>query len=494
MNLCPNSINSKLFLQKTRYPGDSIDSYYITAEEVRSVLDAGKIPEICPAEQADGPKIAVLLALEKHPDRAEADYYIPETYVRAITRHGGQPVFIGFDKTAEQLENISPNAVLLPGGDFRFPDEWIECSQPEGGSLRREQAYETCIHYAQKHCLPLFGICAGEQVLAGMNGGRLKTVAGHRANPDQFSHGIKIASDTLLHRICGLDQAKVNSNHHMAVCPEKSGEYAITAMADDGTAEAIEPKSPRHWFTLGVQWHPERFACTDDELTERLFSAFVKAARGGVAHSYERIPFAEAPLVEISDPHFIVDLMYARTDNISGRAVYQETGLGNRAFVRRELWERLQKVIPRLERHRLKMKICDAYRPAAAHMGLKAAIHEQGSGLFASRGELSKHCHGTAVDVILTDLDGNELPYPTKVDCYTAEFATQVQTGETKAFYEYTRQGRLDYKNPSMTTETANREQLRELMESVGLQSYIGEWWHYEMPDEFNLVFPVIEW
>ena len=493
MSPCPNSIN-KLFLRKTRYPNDSFDSYFITAEEVRAVLKAGKIPEIRLREDLPGATVAVLMAVERHPDRAEPDYYVPEYYVEALTRNGLNPAFVGFDQTARQLENLRPDAVLLPGGDFMLPPEWLKTAQPEHGSLRREQAYESCIGYAQKHKLPLLGICAGAQVLAGMCGGRLAEVSGHRLAPDKLSHGINIVSGTLLAKVCGFRKAEVNSNHHLAVCTAAKGDFVVSATADDGTIEAVEPANPWHYFVLGVQWHPERFAAKGDALTERLFSGFAKAARGGIVVTHEAVPFAEAPMTEINDPHFIVDLMYARADNLAGQPIYRQCGIGNRAFVRRELWERLQKVVPWLEEHQLKMKICDAFRPLPAHTGLKAALNEQGPGLFASRGETSKHCHGTAVDVLLTDLNGNELPYPTKVDCYTPEYAAQIRAGNTAKFYAYAQQGRHDYQNPARQNEIANREQLRRLMENIGLQPYDGEWWHYEMPDEYILTFPVLIW
>ena len=105
----------------------------------------------------------------------------------------------------------------------------------------------------------------------------------------------------------------------------------------------------------------------------------------------------DAGLVEIKDPHFIIDLMYARANNMSGCAAYREIGLGNRAFVRTALYGRLLNLVPELEAMRLKMRICDAYRPPLAHtiMLKKVAI----PGLFAANYQLSNHCHGTAVDV-----------------------------------------------------------------------------------------------
>ena len=56
-------------------------------------------------------------------------------------------------------------------------------------------------------------------------------------------------------------------------------------------------------------------------------------------------------LVEIIDPHFVVDLMYAGTaHNMTGCPVYEEIGMGNHAYVHQDLWSALQKLIPYLEK------------------------------------------------------------------------------------------------------------------------------------------------
>ncbi|MBR6663934.1 MAG: hypothetical protein IKL33_03810, partial [Alphaproteobacteria bacterium] len=72
--------------------------------------------------------------------------------------------------------------------------------------------------------------------------------------------------------------------------------------------------------------------------------------------------------VEIKGEDFIIDMMYANTsNNMLGIPVYEDIGLGNRAFVHRDMWEVLKKVIPILRQKNLKMKICDAARPVKAH-------------------------------------------------------------------------------------------------------------------------------
>lgn len=197
-------------------------------------------------------------------------------------------------------------------------------------------------------------------------------------------------------------------------------------------------------------------------------------------------------LVEIkNDDNFIIDMMYASLkNNMTGVAVYEEIGLGNRAFVHKDMWEKLKQVVPYLQAHNLKMKICDAYRPPIAHARMKEIIPQPG--FFASSPERSQHCHGTAVDVCLCDKNGNELVYPTKVDAFDAGYAKQVQSGNVVPFFEYLKKARHDY-DGAETLALNNRGELRRLMESIGLESISSEWWHYDLPNGRGENYPVID-
>ncbi len=185
-------------------------------------------------------------------------------------------------------------------------------------------------------------------------------------------------------------------------------------------------------------------------------------------------------LKEINDLHFIVDLMYAGTaHNMTGRPVYREIGLGNRALVHQDLWNKLEKLVPWLEVRRRKIKVFDAYRPPLAHCMLREIIPQPG--FFAPDPSVSPHCRAAAVDVCLTDENGVELEYPTAVDAYDPYYAQEVQSGHSEAFFEYLKQARHDYVGGTKEARK-NRDELRELMESVGLKALPHEWWHYELP------------
>ena len=194
-------------------------------------------------------------------------------------------------------------------------------------------------------------------------------------------------------------------------------------------------------------------------------------------------------LVCFNDEHFIIDMMYARSDNILGKAVYQEIGLGNCAMLHVDVKEALLSLVPELEKLNYKMRICDAYRPPIAHQKCIEAIPVEG--FFAANYEKSNHCHGTAVDVCLTDLAGNNLMYPTEIDVYDEHFARDIAKGKFDEFQKHLKKARHDYMGAS-DEAIKNREFLKQLMENNGFESIPHEWWHYNIKGWQN--YPVVEW
>lgn len=197
------------------------------------------------------------------------------------------------------------------------------------------------------------------------------------------------------------------------------------------------------------------------------------------------------PYVKISGERFIVDLMYARNDNMTGRAIYREIGWGNLGVVHIDLWNRLKQLEKTLQQRKLKLKVCDAFRPRLAHEMMKKIIPMKG--FFADYAEKSQHCLGTAVDVCLCDEEGRELRYPTKVDAYDAELSRQVVCGNTEAFKKHLEKARQDYYEDGIENEIKNRNFLRELMQDIGLEPISHEWWHYNLPDGTGENYPMID-
>jgi len=82
---------------------------------------------------------------------------------------------------------------------------------------------------------------------------------------------VSVMPGTLLHRIVGTAEMRVNSSHHQAV--RTPGPFAVVnAVADDSVVEGIE--DPRYRFCLGVQWHPEFGIDPGDR---RIFTALIAA-------------------------------------------------------------------------------------------------------------------------------------------------------------------------------------------------------------------------
>ncbi len=193
-------------------------------------------------------------------------------------------------------------------------------------------------------------------------------------------------------------------------------------------------------------------------------------------------------LVFVDHPLFIIDMMYARADNMSGVPVYEMCGLGNRAYLHKDAYAALLTLVPVLEKMRCKLRICDAYRPAEAHKMLCKSVPVPG--FFKADYQTSNHCHGTAVDVCLTDEKGQNLLFPTEVDAYDPVLQREVAQGYFDGFLQHLQKAGHDYQG-ALPEAICHREQLKSLMETHGFESIAHEWWHYNLKGWQN--YPVID-
>ena len=169
----------------------------------------------------------------------------------------------------------------------------------------------------------------------------------------------------------------------------------------------------------------------------------------------------EPDLVDVRtfDPTIVVELRYAGTRNIAGRALYPPKFP---ALVRPSVARKLAYAQGLLRTRGYGLKIWDAYRPPGAHEQLwqlspdRRYVAEPKSG-----GSL--HTHGVAVDATLVDLEGNEVAMPTDFD-------------------EFKPAATLYYAGPDGLV----RRNLRFLQAALARAGFYGlrtEWWHFVVKD-----------
>jgi putative glutamine amidotransferase len=81
-----------------------------------------------------------------------------------------------------------------------------------------------------------------------------------------------VEPDSIMERIFGDGEVRVNSMHHMAVDEVAPG-FRVTAKCPDGVIEAIESEM-MDWFAFGTQFHPECGAAS--ALDIRIFEEFIE--------------------------------------------------------------------------------------------------------------------------------------------------------------------------------------------------------------------------
>src|ERR1700677_250240 len=234
------------------------------------------------------PVIGVTLDYEEPGGYSKYPWYaLRRNYLDAVAAAGGLPVALPHDtaSAAEYLDHI--DGLLVTGGAFDVdPSLYGDGARHATIKLKQNRtAAELALTMgALGRDMPVLGICGGQQLLAVALGGTLiqhipDTIAHalphEQPNPrHEPGHAVAVLPGTLLHRIVGAAEMRVNSAHHQAV--RAPGPHAVVnATAPDTVIEGLE--DARYRFCLGVQWHPEFFIDPGDR---RIFDAFIAACRG----------------------------------------------------------------------------------------------------------------------------------------------------------------------------------------------------------------------
>lgn len=213
-------------------------------------------------------------------------YAIRQNYAEAIAAAGGLPVALPHDPALAEAYLDHIQALVVTGGAFDVDpalygdgDRHATVTLKEG----RTAAELALMRGAMAREMPVLGICGGQQLLAVALGGTLiqhipdaipNALPHEQPNPrHEAGHPVAITAGTLLHRIVGTVEMRVNSSHHQAV-RDAGARAIVNAIAPDGVIEGVEDPSRR--FCLGVQWHPEFLIDAGDR---RIFDALIAACR-----------------------------------------------------------------------------------------------------------------------------------------------------------------------------------------------------------------------
>ncbi len=211
-------------------------------------------------------------------------------YYDAILRGGAIPLVLPPTEDEDDMERVLDllDGVVLVGGADLDPrrDGFMLHPTVRPLDARRETFDRMLVRGVARRRMPVFGIGVGMQLLNVSQGGNLMLhipedmpkALPHKDPLDAaHRHGLEVVPDSIMERVYGDGEIRVNSMHHMAVDDVAPG-FRVTARCPDGVIEAIESISD--WHAFGTQFHPE--ADSASALDIRIFEEFICGITGEV--------------------------------------------------------------------------------------------------------------------------------------------------------------------------------------------------------------------
>jgi len=165
---------------------------------------------------------------------------------------------------------------------------------------------------------------------------------------------------------------------------------------------------------------------------------------------------ANEPLVDFQKlhPNVVMDIRYATDNNFTHQVVYPVA----KCLLRKSVAERLEAAAKEFEANHYRLKIYDCYRPFSVQKIFWSLVPDERYVADPKKG--SRHNRGAAVDVSLTDADGQELEMPSPFD-------------------DFTERAHRDWDKATPDAKK-NREYLEKVMWAHGFMGLETEWWHFD--------------
>ncbi len=215
-------------------------------------------------------------------------------YYDSLSQMGGVPVVIPPLRSEDDIEQVldALDGVVMIGGFDLDPRRDGYMLHPSVRPLeeRREDFDRRLLDLVADRRMPFFGIGVGMQLLNVSQGGTLflhlqedvpRALPHLDAMDRSHRHALVVEPGSLMERVYGDGEIRVNSMHHMAVDDVAPG-FRVTARCPDGVVEAIESVM-EEWFAFGTQFHPE--CASASALDVRVFEEFIVGITGQVVEA-----------------------------------------------------------------------------------------------------------------------------------------------------------------------------------------------------------------
>jgi putative glutamine amidotransferase len=221
---------------------------------------------------------------------APAFTFVCAGYYDSIVEAGGIPLVlppVDSDDDLKRLMDLLDGMVMVGGADLDpRRDGYMLHPSVRPLDQRREMFDRRLMNMIAKRRMPVFGIGVGMQLLNVAQGGTLllhipedlpKALPHKDPLDPSHRHGLEVVPGSLMERVYGDGEIRVNSVHHMAIDDVAPG-FSVTARCPDGVVEAIE--STTDWLAFGTQFHPESDSASALDL--RIFEEFITGIGGEV--------------------------------------------------------------------------------------------------------------------------------------------------------------------------------------------------------------------